>query len=42
MKLSEPKVRVPEAKRKGPRYTPLSSVRIARMRFSGWCATIPN
>ncbi|WP_375730393.1 DUF1013 domain-containing protein [Brucella ceti] len=24
MKLSEPKVRVPEAKRKGPRYTPLS------------------
>ncbi|PZO79091.1 MAG: DUF1013 domain-containing protein [Mesorhizobium amorphae] len=24
LKLSEPKVRVPEAKRKGPRYTPLS------------------
>ena len=24
VKLSEPKVRVPEAKRKGPRYTPLS------------------
>lgn len=24
MKLSEPKVRVPETKRKGPRYTPLS------------------
>ncbi|TIV75055.1 MAG: DUF1013 domain-containing protein, partial [Mesorhizobium sp.] len=24
LKLSEPKVRVPESKRKGPRYTPLS------------------
>ena len=24
MKLNEPKVRVPEAKRRGPRYTPLS------------------
>src|SRR5690606_27733081 len=24
LKLSDPKVRVPEAKRKGPRYTPLS------------------
>lgn len=42
LKLSEPKVRVPEAKRKGPRYTPLSKRGIARMRFSGWCAIIRN
>ena len=40
LRLSEPKVRVPETKRKGPRYTPLS--RIAPTPFSGWCAIIPS
>ncbi len=42
LKLSEPKVRVPEAKRKGRVTRRFPSGRIARMRFSGWCVIIRN
>jgi len=43
LKLLDPKVRLPEAKKKkGPRYTPVSRRQDRRMPSSGWCATIPS
>ncbi len=42
LKISEPKVRVPDSKRRGPATPRCPIARTVRTPFSGWSATIPN
>ena len=43
LKISDPKVRLPEPKKKkGPRYRRCRGARTVPTPSSGWCATMPN